>query len=377
MRGEVSTGIVVLMSEAPKTGARVELLDYLPAQYEDALGPELAEAGQPAYRARQISNWVHERFAAGFEEMSDLPADLRTGLDERFSLSPLEVAFEARSADRTIKHLWRLRDGEQVESVLIPSRDRVTLCLSSQAGCALACRFCATGDFGFRRQLSTAEIVAQFRDSELVARREFGRGIGNVVYMGMGEPMANLDAVLASLSILHQGFGFGARRITVSTVGLVPGIRALAARPEPFRLAVSLHAPEHGLREMLVPVEKRYPLPDLFEALRDYQEAKGRRITFEYTLIDRVNDSPELAESLADLLQDLDSFVNLIPYNPIPGRDWRPSSATRIASFLQVLESRGVEAAVRRPRGRDIAAACGQLRLERGGAEGGETPSDG
>ena len=308
--------------------------------------------------------------------MSDLPAELRTHLDERFSLSPLEVSFEARSVDRTIKHLWRLRDGEQVESVLIPSRDRVTLCLSSQAGCALACRFCATGDFGFRRQLSTAEIVAQFRDSEIVARREFGRGIANVVYMGMGEPMANLDAVLASLSILHQGFGFGARRITVSTVGLVPGIRALAARPEPFRLAVSLHAPEHTLREMLVPVEKRYPLPELFEALRAYQETKGRRITFEYTLIDRVNDSAELAESLADLLQDVDGFVNLIPYNPIPGRDWRPSSPTRIASFLQVLESRGVEGAVRRPRGRDIAAACGQLRLERGGSEVGEAGLD-
>jgi 23S rRNA (adenine2503-C2)-methyltransferase len=188
--------------------------------------------------------------------------------------------------------------------------------------------------------------------------------------------MANLESVLASLSILHQGFGFGARRITVSTVGLVPGIRALAARPEPFRLAVSLHAPEHALREMLVPVEKRYPLPELFEALRDYQESKGRRITFEYTLIDRVNDSVELAESLADLLQDVDGFVNLIPYNPIPGRDWQPSSPERIASFLQVLESRGVEAAVRRPRGRDIAAACGQLRLERG-REVAEPPEDG
>jgi 23S rRNA (adenine2503-C2)-methyltransferase len=366
LRNEVSTGIVVLMSEDTERPARIELLDYLPGEYEAALGSALADAGQPAYRARQISGWVHERFAAGFEEMSDLPAELRARLDERFSLSPLEVAFEARSVDRTIKHLWRLRDGEQVESVLIPSRDRVTLCLSSQAGCALACRFCATGDFGFRRQLSTAEIVAQFRDSELVARREFGRGIANVVYMGMGEPMANLEAVLASLSILHQGFGFGARRITVSTVGLVPGIRALAARPEPFRLAVSLHAPEHTRREMLVPVEKRYPLPELFEALRAYQETKGRRITFEYTLIDRVNDSAELAESLADLLHDVDGFVNLIPYNPIPGRDWQPSSPKRIASFLQVLESRGVEAAVRRPRGRDIAAACGQLRLERG-----------
>jgi len=351
----------------PEDAPRRELLNLLPAEYESALGPALREWGQPAYRARQVASWVHERFAADFDEMSDLPSELRSLLGGRFSVSPLEVAFEARSEDGTIKHLWRLRDGEQVESVLIPSRDRVTLCLSSQAGCALACRFCATGDFGFRRHLSTAEIVAQFRDSERVARREFRRGIANVVYMGMGEPMAHLEAVLPSLSILHQGFGFGARRITVSTVGLVPGIRALAARPEPFRLAVSLHAPEHELRESLVPVERRYPLPDLFQALREYQEAKGRRITFEYTLIDGVNDSVELAQSLADLLLGLDSFVNLIPYNPIPGRDWRPSPPDRIERFARTLESRGVEAAVRRPRGRDIAAACGQLRLQKDG----------
>ena len=369
MRNSGPLKIVVLMVEEAETTGRHELLDHHPDEYEAVLGPALAELGQPTYRARQISGWVHERFAAGFDEMTDLPANLRTLLAERYSISPLEMAFQARSRDGTVKHLWRLRDGEQVESVLIPSRDRVTLCLSSQAGCALACRFCATGDFGFRRQLSAAEIVAQFRDAELVARHVFGRGIANVVYMGMGEPMANLNAVLASLSILHRGFGLGARRITVSTVGIVPGIRALAARPEPFRLAVSLHAPEHTLRETLVPVEKRYPLPDLFAALREYQEAKGRRITFEYIMIDRVNDSPELAHSLADLLQDLDGFVNLIPYNPIPGRDWRPSPPERIEGFVQVLESRGVEAAVRRPRGLDIAAACGQLRLEREGME--------
>lgn len=349
-----------------------QLLDHLPDEYETVLGPTLAEAGQPSYRSRQIARWVYERFATGFEEMTDLPSELRTLLAKRFSVSPLEMAFQARSRDGTVKHLWRLRDGEQVESVLIPSRDRVTLCLSSQAGCALACRFCATGDFGFRRQLSAAEIVAQFRDAELVSRHVFGRGIANVVYMGMGEPMANLDAVLASLTILHRGFGFGARRITVSTVGLVPGIRALAARPEPFRLAVSLHAPEHALRETLVPIEKRYPLPDLFEALREYQIARGRRITFEYTMIDGVNDSRDLADSLADLLQELDGFVNLIPYNPIPGREWRPSPPDRIAAFAGVLEGRGVEAAVRRPRGRDIAAACGQLRLERESAGGGD-----
>jgi 23S rRNA (adenine2503-C2)-methyltransferase len=367
LRRAISIGILVFMVENDAQPTRIELLSHVPDEFPAVLAPTLDEIGQPSYRAGQVAEWVYDHYATGFGDMTNLPAELRVVLAERFSVSPLEMAYEARSTDGTIKHLWRLHDGEQIESVLIPMKDRVTLCLSSQAGCALACRFCATGDFGFRRQLSAAEIVAQFRDAERISREIFGRGIANVVYMGMGEPMANLDAVLQSLSILHVGFGFGARRITVSTVGLIPGIQALAARPEPFRLAVSLHAPEHELRQELVPVEQRYPLPDLFHALRDYQEAKGRRITFEYTLIEGVNDSPELASRLADLLYGLDSFVNLIPYNPIPGRDWRPSPSDRIASFLQILDSRGIEAAVRQPRGRDIAAACGQLRLQREG----------
>jgi 23S rRNA (adenine2503-C2)-methyltransferase len=353
------------MDDSGNPPRRTDLLGVPPDEWEAVLGPALREWGEPGFRARQLSAWVHGKYAARFEEMTDLPADLRPKLAERFSISPLEMAFEARSDDGTIKHLWRLEDGEQVESVLIPSGDRVTLCLSSQAGCALGCRFCATGDFGFRRQLQPGEIVAQFRDSDLISRERFGRGLDNVVYMGMGEPMANLEAVLTSLSVLHAGFDFGARRITVSTVGLIPGILALAARPEPFRLAVSLHAPVHELRERLVPIERRYPIPDLFAALRRYQAARGRRITFEYTLIRDVNDSPELAESLADLLLGMDAFVNLIPYNPIPGREWLPSTPGRIAAFVNVLDARGIEAAVRRPRGRDIAAACGQLRLER------------
>jgi 23S rRNA (adenine2503-C2)-methyltransferase len=275
------------------------------------------------------------------------------------------MAFEARASDGTIKHLWALHDDEQVESVLIPSDGRITLCLSSQAGCALGCRFCATGDFGFRRQLSAAEIVAQYRDAERIAEQEFGRGIANVVYMGMGEPLANLEAVMDSLTVLHDGMGLGARRITVSTVGLVPGIRALAARPEPFRLAVSLHAPNHALRLELVPVEARWPLPELMEAVRDYQAAKGRRVSFEYTMIDGLNDAPETARELVRLLDGLSSFVNLIPWNPIPGRAWRTSPPERIAEFQRILETSGVPAAIRTPRGRDIAAACGQLRLER------------
>ncbi len=365
MRGPRAKRILVSMSERIDGQLPADLLGVSPDRFGTVLAPVLEEAGEPGYRARQVASWVYEKYATGFDQMTNIPARLRQKLAAAFSLAPLERSYEARSADGTVKHLWRLRDGEQVESVLIPSADRVTLCLSSQAGCALACRFCATGDFGFRRQLSAAEILAQFRDSELVSRDVFGRGIANVVYMGMGEPMANLEAVMTSLTGLHSGFNFGARRITVSTVGLIPGILALAARPEPFRLAVSLHAPEHELRMSLVPVEKRYPLPDLFGALREYQAAKGRRISFEYTMIRGTNDSVVQAQQLVALLAGLDSFVNLIPYNPIPGRDWEPSTAQQIGEFLQVLEVRGVPAAVRQPRGRDIAAACGQLRLER------------
>ena len=323
-----------------------------------------ARRGEPAYRVGQVEKWIWEGAARSFDEMTNVPVSLRAPLAEAFSLTPLEPDFVARSRDGTIKHLWRLEDGERVESVLIPTRERLTLCLSSQVGCALACRFCATGYFGFRRQLRPAEIVAQYRDSLRVAREELGRPVSNVVYMGMGEPLANLDGVIGSLAALHGGFGLGARRITVSTVGLVPGILELARRPEPFELAVSLHAPSHDLRLELMPIEKRYPLPDLFEALRTYQGYKNRRISFEYTLIGGVNDDPALADALADLAHGLTCFVNLIPFNPIPARpEWRPSAPVAIERFSAALTSRGVGNAVRRPRGRDIAAACGQLRL--------------
>lgn len=344
---------------------RIRLLGLPPAEARAELGRALAELGQPAFRVRQVGAWVYERRATDFEQMTDLPASLRPALADRFALAAAERSFEARSSDGTIKHLWRLGDGEEVESVLIPSDGRVTLCLSSQAGCALGCRFCATGDFGFRRQLDASEIAGQFRDADLVAEAAYGRRIANVVYMGMGEPFANLGPVLDSLTVLHEGFGLGARRITVSTVGLIPGIEALARRPEPFRLAVSVHAPDPELRLALMPVEKRYPLPDLLEALRAYQAQKRRRVSIEYALIDDVNDAPSQASDLVRLLSGLRVFVNLIPWNPIPGREWKTSAPGRTRAFLSVLESAGLRAAVRAPRGRDIAAACGQLRLER------------
>ena len=351
------------------TGERVRLLGLEPEAARAELRRAMDDLGQPAFRVRQVEAWIYERRATSFAQMTDLPAALRPALADRYALVTAERSFEARSSDGTIKHLWRLDDGEEVESVLIPTEGRVTLCLSSQAGCALGCRFCATGDFGFRRQLDASEIAAQFRDEDLVAEATYGRRIANVVYMGMGEPLANLGPVMESLTVLHAGFGLGARRITVSTVGLIPGIEALARRPEPFRLAVSLHAPDSGLRLALMPVEKRYPLPDLLETLRAYQAAKGRRISIEYALLDGVNDAASQASDLVRLLSGLRVFVNLIPWNPIPGRDWKTSPPERTRAFLGVLESAGMRAAIRTPRGRDIAAACGQLRLARASTE--------
>ena len=347
------------------TGDRAELLGMTPELARTILRDSLREWDQPEYRVEQVLSWAWGRRAVSFSDMTDLPAALRDRLESKFSLSSAARSFEARSTDGTIKHLWRLGDGEQVESVLIPTDDRVTLCLSSQAGCALGCRFCATGDLGFTRQLRTAEIVEQYRDADRVSVEAFGRAIANVVYMGMGEPFANLDPVLESLTVLNAGFEFGARRITVSTVGLIPGIQALAGRPEPFRLAVSLHSADPQLRGELMPVERRYPLDELLAAVREYQARKARRVSFEYAMIDGVNDSAELARELVSRLRGISSYVNLIPYNPIPGKSWGPSPRGRIDDFLSVLESGGVPAAVRTPRGRDIAAACGQLRLER------------
>jgi 23S rRNA (adenine2503-C2)-methyltransferase len=344
---------------------RIALLGLEPETLRATLAAELESQGEPGYRVAQVTRWIGERRARSFEEMTDLPADLRERLAARFSLGVAEVAFEARSEDGTIKHLWRLADGIQIESVLIPTTDRVTLCLSSQAGCALGCRFCATGELGFTRQLSAAEIVEQFRNADTVSSEAFGRRLGNVVYMGMGEPFANSGPVFESLTILHRGFDFGARRITISTVGIVPGILELGQRPEPFRLAVSLHAADSTLRAELMPVETRYPLDELLRAVREYQARKGRRVSFEYAMIGGVNDSVALARALVDRLRGIASYVNLIPYNPIPGRDWGPSPPDRIDAFVSVLEEGGVPVAVRTPRGRDIAAACGQLRLER------------
>jgi len=343
---------------------KLDLLSLMPEEAERRLREHFAERRQPSYRTGQALKWLYERDATSFSELTDLPVAERDALAARFELSAPELAREARSSDGTLKHLWRMRDGELVESVLIPSGDRLTLCISSQAGCAMACVFCATGWSGYRRQLTAGEIVAQYRGARRRAREAGLGAITNVVFMGMGEPLMNRGAVLSALTLLNGAYGVGARRITVSTVGIVPGILELAERREQFRLAVSLHAPNHELRQRIVPVERKYPLPELLAALRRFEAAGGRRITFEYTMIDGINDAPELASELAELVREFGAHVNLIPYNPIPGNDWRPTPPARIRAFAGVLEGAGVPVSIRTPRGRDIAAACGQLAAE-------------
>ena len=339
-----------------------DLLSLTPDDLRTTMVDHFTSRGQPAYRAAQVERWIYGGAARTFEEMTDLPAEERAALSRSFRIAEPVAETVQRSVDGTVKHLWRLADGELVESVLIPTDRRLTLCISSQAGCAMGCTFCATGWGGFDRQLSPGEIVGQYRGSKRWAEENGYDAISNIVYMGMGEPLANRKAVFSSLTLLNQGYGVGARRITVSTVGVVPGILELAERPEQFRLALSLHAPSTELRHELIPLEKRYPLPDVLAALARFDARGGKRITFEYTMIRDINDEPALIEPLAELALRVGAFVNLIPFNPIPYREWVPSTPARIRAFAESLEQRGVAVAVRETRGRDIDAACGQLR---------------
>lgn len=356
------------------TDARIDLLSLTPEELHAALAAHFGARGQPGYRAEQVERWIYQELARTFAEMTVLPVEEREALDRAFRIDEPEAATIQVSNDGTVKHLWRLSDGELVESVLIPTERRLTLCISSQAGCAMGCTFCATGWGGFDRQLTAGEIVGQYRGSRRWADENDYGPISNIVYMGMGEPLSNRKAVHPSLTILNQGYEVGARRITVSTVGVVPGILELADRPEQFRLALSLHAPDTDLRREIIPLEKRHPLPELLEALERFDEAGGKRITFEYTMIDGINDDLALIDPLATLANQVDAFVNLIPFNPIPYQpDWGPSPKQRIRAFESGLSDRGVSVAVRETRGRDIDAACGQLRghtlvqIEKGG----------
>lgn len=337
----------------------VDLLSLPPDAACAALGEWLTARSEPAYRLRQVLPRLWQRPVARWADATELPAPLRAALDASFPLRQLTLRTHQVSSDGTEKFLWALDDGEAIESVLIPEGKRRTLCISSQAGCALGCVFCATGRMGFRRNLSAAEIAAQVR--ELVIR-DGAQKPTNVVFMGMGEPLLNWDAVDATLTILNHpdGFAIGARHITVSTVGILPNLAKFARRPEQFRLAVSLHAPSPALRRELMPIEKKYTLPQLMEALRQFR----RRVTLEYVLIGGKNDSLETADQLATLAQQLAALVNLLPLHPGGAPDLTPSSRAQMLAFERRLKQRGVEAVLRRSRGLDISAACGQLRIE-------------
>ena len=333
----------------------------------DGLRERLAGDGHEPYRADQIAGWLYRRGVDDFEQMTDLAAPLRARLGESWETRALEIAGLDRSRDGTVKAILRARDGAEIESVLIPEEDRTTLCVSTQVGCAMACSFCATGSFGFRRNLTTAEIVDQIcRMREAV---EAAGRVTNIVFMGMGEPLFNLSAVMKAVCILvnPKAFAMAPRRVTVSTVGVVPKIEALLTGA-PVNLAVSLHATTDAVRERLVPLNRRYPLAALLGRLRALDSITPRRpVFFEYVLMAGVNDSAEDARRLAPLLAGIPSKVNLIPMNPHADSPFRPPSEEVVDRFLRIVAGAGVRVTVRRPRGEDIDAACGQLALRRMG----------
>jgi 23S rRNA (adenine2503-C2)-methyltransferase len=336
------------------------LLDLVPAEADAALRAFAAEVGQPSYRATQVLRRLWVNPAPDFAAMTDLPAEFRAQLAARFALPRLEVVARQQSRDGTQKFLFRLHDGQTIETVAIPEGNRVTLCISSQAGCALQCAFCATGAMGFQRNLRVFEIAGQVREMRLL---DPPVDVTNIVFMGMGEPMMNWGAVDPALTILNDpmGLGIGARHITISTVGVLPGIIALANRPEQFRLAISIHAPSDELRRELMPINTKYPLADVIAAAKDFD----RRVTFEYVMLGGVNDGEVHALQLAALARECRAFVNLIPLHPGGARGFTPTPTDRIVAFARELRAEGVEVAIRKSRGMDIAAACGQLRVER------------
>lgn len=349
--------------ESPDLSARAreDRLDLLTLS-EPQLRALLADLGQPAFRARQILAGVYQRGARDFEELTELPVALRRSLAGELCIGRARRRTEQRARDGTIKRLYQLADGLLIESVLMPYDDgRRTACISTQAGCAMACRFCATGQMGWQRHLDEAEILEQaWRfHAELLAR---GERLSNVVLMGMGEPFHNYEASIGAVRRLCAELGIGQRHITISTVGIVPAIRRFAEEGLQVKLAISLHAATDEARTPLLPVNRRWPIDELMAACRDYQQRSGRRISFEWALIAGQNDSQEEARRLARLLRGLSCHVNLIPLNPTGGFEGGPSPDEAARAFAARLEAQGIPATVRLRRGIDIDAGCGQLR---------------
>jgi 23S rRNA (adenine2503-C2)-methyltransferase len=351
----------------------VNLLDF----DRDALTAYCERIGEKPFRAVQLFRWIHQRGAADFEQMTDLARSLREQLPQQASVAAPPVLSTQGSADGTTKWLFDVGGGDAVESVFIPEAERGTLCVSSQAGCAVNCRFCSTGHQGFSRNLSTAEIVGQLWFAEHHLRKQLGppageraqrtndtRVVDNVVMMGMGEPLQNYGALIPALRTMldDHGYGLSRRRVTVSTSGVVPMIDRLRADC-PVALAVSLHAPDDALRDQLVPLNKKYPLAELLDACVRYLDVAPRDfITFEYCMLDGVNDAPEQARALVRLVRDrVPCKLNLIPFNPFPQSGLRRSPRERVTAFADLLQQAGIVTTIRRTRGDDIAAACGQL----------------
>ncbi len=336
----------------------------------EEIAAHLATTNERRYRAKQIADWLYRARVPSFDAMSDLPRELRARLAEEFSLAQLETARVLGSEDTTQKFLFRLTDGSLIESVLIPASpalysqrsDRRTICVSTQVGCAYGCKFCASGLDGWTRNLKADEIVDQL----LAVEAESGEKIDNVVFMGMGEPLANFANVMRAIRIINApwGLGIGARHITVSTSGLAPQIRELAQESLQVRLAVSLHGATDSVRNQIMPVNRKYNLATLLEACADYVARKRKHIFFEYILIKGVNDTDEQAHELAKIAKRISAKINLIPYNTVEGLSWVRPPNTRQEQFLRILRSAGIVATLRREKGHDIEAACGQLRLQ-------------
>jgi 23S rRNA (adenine2503-C2)-methyltransferase len=338
----------------------------LPRSRYDWARDELADLleDQPRYRVDQVWQGLYEHGTEP-DAWTNVPKAVRTAVAERLPVALAPAAESVSDDGETVKWLWSLADGHQVETVLMHYPDRTTVCVSSQAGCAMACSFCATGQAGFDRQLTTGEIVEQV----IVARRRSaaaGKRLSNIVFMGMGEPFANYDRTWAAVHRIHDDLGIGARHITLSTVGVVPGIRRLTEADLPVNLAVSLHLANDAERDVLVPINRRYPLAVLSEACADYVEATHRRLSFEWALIDGVNDTERHARELAEYARPLRAHVNLIPLNPTPGYAVRGTPPAQVRAFAERLADLGVNATIRRTRGTDIDAACGQLRATHG-----------
>ncbi|MEI8106766.1 MAG: 23S rRNA (adenine(2503)-C(2))-methyltransferase RlmN [Verrucomicrobiota bacterium] len=336
----------------------------------DGLGERLKELGQPSYRAGQILQWIYGRRVGAFSEMSDLPASLRAQLAEEFVFDEMKVVRTLGSKDTTLKYLFQLADQALIESVLIPASpalygeasDRRTLCISTQVGCAYGCKFCASGLDGWSRNLSPGEIVEQVLQVEALC----GDRINNIVFMGMGEPLANFAHLMRAITLINApwGVGLGARHITISTSGLAPQIRQLAEQPLQIRLAISLHGATDEVRSQIMPVNRKYPLATLLDACAFYTERKKQWLTFEYILIAGVNDRLEDAAALVRVARKLKVKINCIPYNRVEGLEWERPSNARQDAFMAVLNAAKIPATLRREKGHDIAAACGQLRRQ-------------